>query len=312
MGPLNCRPSQTLTFAPLGLSITPTEYNVYRARQVERINFESLVVFEDHRFLVIDKPFDLRIDGDDPGLPLTLERLMQRHRPQMPSPPKWVHQIDYATSGIITIAKTREAAKAGSSLFASRKTTKHYSALAYGHVTPDSFVVDAPIEDTDAQNMMRIGPNGRVAQTEVTVLARGLFLGKPATKLLLKPITGRRHQLRLHMTSRGHPIVGDLTYCQDYDAPRMMLHAATLVLPLKEGTLELRTQDPFGEYLTDVEIINTFPTATTPAVVTTSTSTTASASSSTMTTTTTTTTSTTTNNVTVATTTSLTATEKCE
>lgn len=260
MDPLNCRPSQTLTFGPLGLAITPAEYNLYRARQIERLNFESLVVFEDNRYLVMDKPFDLRIDGDDPGLPLTLERLLRRHRAQLPSPPKWVHQIDYATSGIITIAKTREAAKAGGALFAARKTTKHYSALAYGHVTPDCFVIDAPIDETDAQNMMKIGPNGRPAQTEVTVLARGLFLGKPATKLLLKPITGRRHQLRVHLTARGHPIVGDLTYCQDFDAPRMMLHAATLVLPLPDGTLDLRTYDPFVDYLTDLQIINTFPT----------------------------------------------------
>ena len=72
--------------------------------------------------------------------------------------------------------------------------------------------------------------------------------------VLLLPKTGRRHQLRVHMAHVGHPIVGDYTYCGDGDAPRMMLHAWSLTLPLPLKWGGVRTfvaPDPFNEYLTE-------------------------------------------------------------
>jgi 23S rRNA-/tRNA-specific pseudouridylate synthase len=141
----------------------------------------------------------------------------------------------------------------------------------YGRVTPQSFLIDAPIDEGATSNTMQIGVNGRAAQTHVTVLAYGKFNGRDASKALLRPISGRRHQLRVHMLSRGaprgvrrftlthaltgHPVIGDLTYCADYDAPRMMLHAAYLSLPLRERPLTLVTADPFVGYLSDVEVV---------------------------------------------------------
>lgn len=100
--------------------------------------------------------------------------------------------------------------------------------------------VDIPIADGLANEFrMTLGPGsaalpGRPSHTEITVLEHGLYQGKPVTKVLLRPISGRRHQLRLHTQAIGHPIVGDATYGSKEEgevgeeAARMMLHAFRL------------------------------------------------------------------------------------
>ena len=91
-------------------------------------------------------------------------------------------------------------------------------------------------------------PKGQVNDAmRLTPVAARLseLLGKPVAKLLLKPTSGRRHQLRLHCVALGLPIVGDATYGADDGAPRMMLHARTLRLPVGEEGLEVSAPDPF-------------------------------------------------------------------
>lgn len=91
--------------------------------------------------------------------------------------------------------------------------------------------------------------NPRRSITKVLVLDRGYYNGKPVTKVLLRPITGRRHQLRLHCAQIGHVIVGDYTYSLKIDTspPRMFLHAFRLVLPNTIENLDIQTDDPFTE-----------------------------------------------------------------
>jgi len=87
----------------------------------------------------------------------------------------------------------------------------------------------------------------REASTRLVVLQRGRYSGQPATKLLLYPTTGRRHQLRVHCHHLGHTIVGDYTYSSRHDLlpPRMFLHAARLVLDTRLEQLDICTGDPF-------------------------------------------------------------------
>lgn len=91
--------------------------------------------------------------------------------------------------------------------------------------------------------------NPRRSITKVLVLDRGYYNGKPVTKVLLRPITGRRHQLRLHCSQIGHVIVGDYTYSLKIDTspPRMFLHAFRLVLPNSFENIDIQTEDPFTE-----------------------------------------------------------------
>jgi 23S rRNA-/tRNA-specific pseudouridylate synthase len=95
-------------------ALTPDEYNAVRESQLCRVRFEDLVVFEDSAFIVINKPFDLRIDAgrDAACVWSTLADALRvfRDSADVPVPPKFCHQFDYSTSGIIVIAKTRAAA----------------------------------------------------------------------------------------------------------------------------------------------------------------------------------------------------------
>merc|ERR1711871_819697 len=96
------------------------------------------------------------------------------------------------------------------------------------------------------------GDSGRSCETRVEIIQYGEYLNKKVTKVLLKPITGRRHQLRVHMRALGHPIVGDASYNSEYDpqSPRMMLHAQKLAIEMRDSggghdDLQISTDDPF-------------------------------------------------------------------
>ena len=184
---------------------------------------------------------------------------------------RFVHRLDYATSGVLLMALNRKACGAAGALFEGRKAAKQYLAICYGHIPKEGISINQPIapfqvaagEETMCPTgsegskdfRMCIGSvenPGKDAQTEVKVIAHGSFMGKPVTKVLLLPRTGRRHQLRVHMAYVGNPIVGDFTYCGDSEAPRIMLHAWTLDLPLPAkwgGARTFVAEDPFGEFL---------------------------------------------------------------
>ena len=184
---------------------------------------------------------------------------------------RFCHRLDYATSGVLLMALNRKACGAAGQLFEGRKTHKRYLALCYGHVPTQGMVINQPVAPFQvAEGEEAVCPTGsegtkdfrmcigsaqnpgKDAETEVKVIAHGSFMGKDVSKVLLLPKTGRRHQLRVHMAHVGHPIVGDFTYCGDSEAPRMMLHAWTLELPLPPkwgGGRAFVAEDPFGEYL---------------------------------------------------------------
>ena len=119
-----------------------------------------------------------------------------------------------------------------------RRARKLYAALVYGHPSWETATWTEAIEFAANRFAQQVGASGKAARTEVSVGARGVLrLGhahrdKPATLLWLQPTTGRRHQLRVHCSHHGHPIVGDVTYATDRLAYRTFLHAAALELPL--------------------------------------------------------------------------------
>uniref|UniRef100_A0A8D0GIJ1 Pseudouridine synthase RsuA/RluA-like domain-containing protein n=1 Tax=Sphenodon punctatus TaxID=8508 RepID=A0A8D0GIJ1_SPHPU len=89
--------------------------------------------------------------------------------------------------------------------------------------------------------------NPKPCQSELIVLEHGLYGGDPVTKVLLQPLTGRTHQLRVHCSAAGHPIVGDFTYSLKKDSSpyRMMLHAYYLRIPTSKELIEVSAPDPF-------------------------------------------------------------------
>eukprot|EP00735_Rhodelphis_limneticus_P007468 TRINITY_DN20017_c0_g1::TRINITY_DN20017_c0_g1_i1::g.1309::m.1309 TRINITY_DN20017_c0_g1::TRINITY_DN20017_c0_g1_i1::g.1309 ORF type:complete len:320 (-),score=22.89,sp/Q8VCZ8/RUSD1_MOUSE/39.91/7e-41,PseudoU_synth_2/PF00849.17/5.2e-27 TRINITY_DN20017_c0_g1_i1:452-1411(-) len=216
---------------------------------------EIPIIHRDDDFIVINKPNDLRIDGDHE---VTVLKILERTCPA-PLPDKFrlIHQLDYATSGVMMLGLNKRAAGEASGCFESRETQKRYLAVVIGHVPNDHYEFHEPIaNDPHHDFKMMIGNEshpGKVAHTVMDVLQRGYYEGKPVSKVLLSPFSGRRHQLRVHLANAGYPILGDATYANDSDSPRMFLHAWKLTVPLKKRTLTFSTPDPFADVVSPIK-----------------------------------------------------------
>jgi 23S rRNA pseudouridine1911/1915/1917 synthase len=146
-----------------------------------------------------------------------------------------VHRLDRGTSGVMICAKTNNAQKWLQKQFSSRKVKKTYIAVIYGHLKADEAVIDMPIERNPKKpQTFRVGINGKPALTGYKVLSKN----EKYSLVELTPTTGRTHQLRVHLSNLGHPIVGDLFY-EGKPADRLYLHAKSLelTLPSKERKL---------------------------------------------------------------------------
>ena len=205
-----------------------------------------LTVYEDDDLLVIHKPAGLL---SVPGrLPEHHDSAYYRVLAQHPEA-KITHRLDMATSGILMFAKHRDAEVAVSKMFQARTVKKHYIALVQGQLQGEGSV-DVPLI-TDWENRPR-----QMVHFELGKAAKTLYqaLDYDATqdisRVLLTPITGRSHQLRLHMQYLGHPITGDQFYHPDYQKSplkRMALHATHLAFlqPLSGIKVEIDCPAPF-------------------------------------------------------------------
>jgi 23S rRNA pseudouridine1911/1915/1917 synthase len=147
--------------------------------------------------------------------------------------PGIVHRLDLETSGVMVIAKTEVAHARLSAAFHAREVAKEYRAIVFGDPAHEEDRIDLPL-GRDLVHPTRIAvrfDGGRDAQTVVSVVER---FGA-AAHLLCRPLTGRTHQIRVHLASRGHPILGDSLYAArrqpPVPVPRLMLHAFRLTFP---------------------------------------------------------------------------------
>lgn len=173
------------------------------------------------------------------------------------SPRRLCHQLDFSTSGALCVALNKAAAGSAYKCFKERRVTKAYLALVRGHVQEGRVTISHAIgrnsTEGRAHTMCIEGTQGcenpKPSLTELVVLEHGSYGGDPVSKVLLQPLTGRTHQLRVHCSALGHPIVGDLTYglaSGQEDQPfRMMLHAFYLRIPTRAERVEACTPDPF-------------------------------------------------------------------
>lgn len=139
-----------------------------------------------------------------------------------------VHRLDRATSGVMICAKNPEALSWLQKQFSQRKTKKTYVTVISGTINPAEAIIDMPIErDPRAPKQFRVGSAGKPAQTSYKVTkTNGTY-----SLLELKPVTGRTHQIRVHLKQIKHPIVGDPLYGTT-PAGRMMLHAKSLEITI--------------------------------------------------------------------------------
>jgi tRNA pseudouridine32 synthase/23S rRNA pseudouridine746 synthase len=192
------------------------------------------VLHADDDIVVLDKPSGLlTVPGKDARLADSLETRVQARWPTS----KVVHRLDKDTSGVLLMALNKKALGFLGSQFEHRKTTKSYVARVWGQMEGESGDIDQPLA-TDWENKPRQRidhEHGRRSRTAWQVMAREAA----ATRVRLVPHTGRTHQLRVHMMSLGHPILGDEFYATGEAlaaASRLQLHAEELGFTHPDGT----------------------------------------------------------------------------
>jgi 23S rRNA pseudouridine1911/1915/1917 synthase len=194
------------------------------------------IVHEDDDVLVVNKPAGLVVHpgaGHDTG---TLVQGALAHVPTLatvgdPGRPGIVHRLDHGTSGLLVVAKTQPAYDSLVDQFGSRTVERRYVALAWGHPEDEVGLIDAPIgRSVRRPTRMTVSASGREARTRFEV--QRLFEVPAATAVLTCRLeTGRTHQIRVHLSAIGHPVVGDDQYGgvrPSITTDRPLLHAATL------------------------------------------------------------------------------------
>ena len=202
------------------------------------------VIHADHQILVVNKPAGLlSVPGRGEHL---ADCLIARLRAAFPEV-LLVHRLDRDTSGVMIFALTPAAQRHLGLQFEKRQVKKAYLAWLWGEMAEREGRVDLPlIVDWPNRPKQMVDPvNGRPAITDWKVLK----IDPGTTRVRLMPLTGRSHQLRVHMAALGHPILGDPFYAEGpaRDAPRLMLHAETLRLRHPDGGkgLTFRAPVPF-------------------------------------------------------------------
>ena len=187
-----------------------------------------LRLYEDESLLAIDKPAGLL---SVPGRGEANRDCVAARVQAEVSDALVVHRLDQATSGVLLFGLGAAAQRALSIAFAERRVAKRYEAIVHGLVGGDEGEIDLPLL-TDWPNRPRQKVDreqGKASLTRWRVLSRDA--ASMTTRLQLEPVTGRSHQLRVHLAAIGHAIVGDTLYAPTATEPRLMLHACELRLP---------------------------------------------------------------------------------
>lgn len=212
------------------------------------------VVYEDADVVVINKRAGLVVHPGAGNPTGTMVNGALALFPEMasagdPLRPGVVHRLDAGTTGLMVMAKTQVAYEALVEALSKREVKRTYLALVWGHPTVLSGTIDAPIgRDQKDPTRMGVVVDGKAARTRFEV-KRKFDLPLPSSLVECNLETGRTHQIRVHLESIGHPVVGDSTYGgarSSLSAPRPMLHAAQLafVHPVSAQSMSFEADMP--------------------------------------------------------------------
>src|SRR5436190_4249474 len=228
--PPKTKPSLT---PPLGLS------------KGDRDFIEAMILYEDQDVLVLNKPYGIAVQGGT-GTKRHLDGMLAGMADRFGDRPRLVHRLDRDTTGVLLVAKHRDAAAKLGRIFQTRSAAKTYWALVKGVPKPPQGKVEAALVKAagpDGEDRVRKALPGEQAKamhatTHYSVIDR---VAHKASWVSLKPVTGRQHQLRAHMALIGNPIVGDNKYegdkvlAESGIEPKLHLHARRLVIPHPAG-----------------------------------------------------------------------------
>lgn len=217
------------------------------------------IIYEDEHIFAIDKPSGLAVHKVSPTDPReTLADILVRTRPYLagvgesPLRPGIVHRLDKETSGIMLIAKDQPTFEYLKNLFQTRQVKKEYAALVYGNPKNDSGTIDAPLGKLGTKQTTQIKGRRQLVVRDAITNYQILKRYTDYALVQVSPLTGRTHQIRVHLKSIGHPLVGDKLYAAGKPMPsgldRLFLHAQRLQLTGPDGT-RLDLEAPLPEVL---------------------------------------------------------------
>lgn len=210
-------------------------------------DLEQHILFEDRFMLVLNKPAGLAVQGGT-GQKESVDAILKaRALAKGQEPPRLVHRLDRDTSGVLVLGKTANAAAELAQAFARKQAEKFYWALVLRVPDIEAGTIDLPLakkalgKDSKFEKVQGDEEDGKRAVTHYQVIDHA---ARKLAWVELMPVTGRTHQLRVHMAAIGHPILGDGKYGGseaffdgDHIPKKLHLHARRLVLPLKGRTL---------------------------------------------------------------------------
>ncbi|MGE6328422.1 RluA family pseudouridine synthase [Psychrobacter pacificensis] len=210
---------------------------------------QKITVYEDDDIWVVDKPAGL-LSVDGKTLKVSLLARLERANPAV----KLIHRLDMDTSGLIIFAKNAAAQTNISKQFIERLPQKKYQARVFGQWeqvgAAGEISVPVRYEPTTKPRHIVDHDWSKHALTLYEVIAHEMCDGQPVTRVMLKPVTGRSHQLRVHMVHAGHVMIGDPIYAEGVAlkiAPRLNLHAQQLRLkhPVLGAWMDWESPCPF-------------------------------------------------------------------
>lgn len=234
-------PGQTVRIPPIddAETVKPVKLNDADAEFLR-----GLILYEDEDIYVFNKPHGLAVQGGS-GTKRHLDGMLKSLPNKKGEAPRLVHRLDRDTSGCLVVAKTKQAASHFGNVFRSRSARKIYWAIVAGNPHPQQgeiscFLARQSTEDGEQMVVVRNGaPN---AQHSLSYYSTTDTASKRFAWVTLKPVTGRTHQLRVHMAQLGTPIIGDPRYFNIENwqgAPGLSeglhLHARRIAIPLRNG-----------------------------------------------------------------------------
>lgn len=214
-------------FLKINEKISIKKTNISKSQEIKTVEkptvFKLKVIDDTKEYLIVNKPAGIPAHGADHIREIALADLIIAKYPEIkkigedPSRPGIVHRIDKEVSGLLVIPKTQESFDNLKKQFKNRTVKKQYTALVYGQIKKDEDTINFPIKRSETGHRMSALPlnvggkknaEGRQAVTEFKLIKR--YINYTLLKVYIK--TGRTHQIRVHMSAFGHPIVGDNLY----------------------------------------------------------------------------------------------------
>jgi len=215
----------------------------------------SRLLYRDGLMLVVDKPAGLSVHRGPKG-GASLEDYFDVLRFGLPRMPALAHRLDKDTTGCLVLGRHRKALALLGKLFKQGKIGKTYWAVVEGSPETDEGLIDMPLGRLDESRgwWMKPDPNGKPSQTTWKVMGRA----QGQTWLALEPLTGRTHQIRVHCSEMGWPVVGDNIYGSaprnsvSLGEPPLHLHSREIVVPISKNKPPVVTTAPVPAHMREM------------------------------------------------------------